>query len=40
MGRSKLTPVIGRILQNTGTGRNWNTVIKLLEMAEKLEAAE
>jgi uncharacterized protein (DUF1697 family) len=40
MGRSKLTPVIGRILQNTGTGRNWNTVIKLLEMAKSLEAAE
>ena len=36
-GRSKLTPVLGRILKNTGTGRNWNTVTKLLEMAEKLE---
>ena|SRR5436190_5852711 len=36
-GRSKLTPVLGRILKNTGTGRNWNTVMKLLAMAESLE---
>ena len=39
-GRSKLTPVLGRILKNTGTGRNWNTVTKLLEMAEELEASK
>jgi uncharacterized protein (DUF1697 family) len=28
---------IEKILAVRGTGRNWNTVIKLLEMAEKLE---
>ena len=39
-GRSKLTPVLGRILKDSGTGRNWNTVTKLLEMAEELEAAD
>lgn len=37
MGTSKLTPaVIERTLKVSGTGRNWNTVTKLLEMAEKL----
>lgn len=40
MGRSKLVPVIGRILKNTGTARNWNSVTRLLEMAEELEAFE
>lgn len=39
-GRSKLAPVLGRILKNTGTARNWNTVTKLLQMAEELEASE
>jgi uncharacterized protein (DUF1697 family) len=39
-GRSKLTPVLGRILKNTGTGRNWNTVTKLLAMAESLETSK
>jgi uncharacterized protein (DUF1697 family) len=39
-GRSRLTPVLGRILKNTGTGRNWNTVIKLLAMAESLEGSK
>jgi len=39
-GRSKLTPVLGRILKNTGTGRNWNSVLKLLEIAASLEASE
>jgi uncharacterized protein (DUF1697 family) len=35
MGRSKLTPaVIERALKVSGTARNWNTVTKLLEMAE------
>lgn len=38
MGRSKLWPAIGRKLKNTGTGRNLNTVAKLLQMAEQLEA--
>ena len=39
MGRSKLTPILDRILKKTGTVRNWNTVTKLLEMAEKLNAS-
>lgn len=38
MGRSKLPWArIGKMLGSTGTGRNWNTVMKLLEIAEKLE---
>ena len=36
-GRSKLWPAIDRALKKSGTGRNWNTVLKLLEMAEKME---
>jgi uncharacterized protein (DUF1697 family) len=28
-----------KTLKTSGTGRNWNTVTKLMEMAEKLEAA-
>jgi uncharacterized protein (DUF1697 family) len=36
MGRSKLWPAIDKALKKSGTGRNWNTVTKLLEMAEKL----
>jgi uncharacterized protein (DUF1697 family) len=36
-GRSKLVPLLSRVLKNKGAGRNWNTVLKLLEMAEKLE---
>lgn len=40
IGRSKLTlAVIEKALQISGTGRNWNSVIKLLEMAENLEAS-
>ena len=39
-GRAKLSPaLIEKTLKTPGTGRNWNTVIKLLEMAEKLEAS-
>ncbi len=39
-GRSKLPmALIEKTLQVTGTGRNWNTVTKLLEIAEKLEAS-
>ena len=30
---------IERALKTSGTGRNWNSVTKMLEMAEKLEAA-
>jgi len=38
MGRSKFPWTrIGKILGSTGTGRNWNTANKLLEMAEQLE---
>lgn len=38
MGRSKLTPaLIEKTLKTSGTGRNWNTIRKLLEMAERLE---
>jgi uncharacterized protein (DUF1697 family) len=41
MGRSKLsTTSIERALKTPGTGRNWNSVTKMLEMAEKLEGAE
>jgi len=32
--------LLERMLQVAGTGRNWNTVTKLLEIAEKLESAE
>jgi uncharacterized protein (DUF1697 family) len=39
MGRSKLPPLLDRILKNSGTARNWNTVTRLLAMAEKLEAS-
>ena len=37
MGRSKFAALLARKLKNTGTARNWNTVMKLLEMAEQLE---
>src|SRR6266576_1851648 len=37
IGRSKLPPLLDRILKNSGTARNWNTVTRLLAMAEKLE---
>jgi uncharacterized protein (DUF1697 family) len=40
IGRSKLQmAVIERALKISGTGRNWTSVTKLLEMAEKLEGA-
>lgn len=39
MARPKLSiSRIERIMKTPSTGRNWNTVRKLLEMAEKLEA--
>ena len=39
-GRSKLQWAgLGKMLKTTGTGRNWNSVTKMLEMAEKLEAS-
>jgi len=38
MGQTKLpAALIEKTLKTAGTGRNWNTVTKLLEMAEKLE---
>ena len=39
-GRSRMWAVLDKALQKSGTARNWNTVLKLLEMAEKLEAME
>jgi uncharacterized protein (DUF1697 family) len=39
MGRSVLSWTrLEKILQSTYTGRNWNTVSKLLDMAERLQA--
>jgi uncharacterized protein (DUF1697 family) len=38
IGKSKLMPALDRVLERTGTFRNWNTVTKLLEMAEAMEA--
>ncbi len=40
MGPSKLPAVIDRILKTPGTARNWNTVTKLLEIAESLEDSQ
>jgi uncharacterized protein (DUF1697 family) len=40
-GRSKLSwTAIEKTLKTPGTARNWNTVTKLLEMAERLEASD
>jgi len=37
IGRSKLSPaLIEKVLQTPGTGRNWNSVTRLLEMAESI----
>ena len=39
IGKSRLPwPRLDKILQTPGTGRNWNSVTKMLEIAEKLEA--
>jgi len=41
MGRSKLpSALIERTLKTPGTARNWNTVEKLLEIAERLEGSD
>ncbi len=41
MARPKLSwAAIEKTLKTPGTGRNWNTVTKLLEIAEALEASE
>jgi uncharacterized protein (DUF1697 family) len=37
MGRSKLAPILSKMLENTGTARNWNTVTKLLAMAREAD---
>jgi uncharacterized protein (DUF1697 family) len=38
LGRSKLSlAALERLLGTVGTGRNWNTVVKLLQAAERLE---
>ncbi len=37
MGRSKLPPVLDRTLKTPATARNWNSVTRMLEMAESLE---
>jgi len=40
-GKSKLPwSSIGKLLKTTGTARNWNSVTKMLAMAEEMEAAE
>jgi uncharacterized protein (DUF1697 family) len=40
MGRPTLSwATIPKTLRVSGTGRNWNSVTKMLEMAEKMEAA-
>lgn len=40
MGRPKVSwMTIEKALKTSGTGRNWNTVTKLLEIAERLEAS-
>ena len=39
MARPKMSwPRIEKALKTSGTGRNWNTVMKLLEIAEGMEA--
>jgi len=39
MARPKISWVmIEKLLKVSGTGRNWNSVTKLLELAEKLES--
>jgi uncharacterized protein (DUF1697 family) len=41
MGRPKLSfAALERAIAVTGSGRNWNSVLKLLEMAQSLEASE
>jgi uncharacterized protein (DUF1697 family) len=41
MARPKLSwAVLEKTLKVPGTGRNWNSVTKLLDMAERLEASE
>src|SRR5437667_12308284 len=37
--RSQLPPLLDRTLKKSSTARNWNTITRLLAMAEKLEAS-
>ena len=37
MGRSKLPALLEKTLKKSGTARNWNTVTKLLAMADQME---
>jgi uncharacterized protein (DUF1697 family) len=40
-GRSKLPwASVGKLLKTTGTARNWNSVTKMLAIAEEMESAE
>jgi uncharacterized protein (DUF1697 family) len=40
-GKSKLPwASIGKLLKTTGTARNWNSVMKMLQIAEEMEAAD
>jgi uncharacterized protein (DUF1697 family) len=40
MARPKLSwPTIERMLRTSGTGRNWNSVTKLMEIAERMEGS-
>ncbi|HEY3975494.1 MAG TPA: DUF1697 domain-containing protein [Candidatus Sulfotelmatobacter sp.] len=40
-GKSKLPwSTIGKLLKTTGTARNWNSVTKMLAIAEEMEAAD
>lgn len=40
-GKSKLPwSKVEKLVQTTGTARNWNSVTKMLEMAEEMESAE
>jgi uncharacterized protein (DUF1697 family) len=41
MARPKMSwAVLEKTLKTPGTGRNWNSVMKLLEMAERIEASQ
>jgi uncharacterized protein (DUF1697 family) len=41
IGKSKLpVPAILKTLETSGTGRNWTSVTKMLEIAEKLETSQ
>jgi uncharacterized protein (DUF1697 family) len=41
MGKTKLPwSAVEKLLQVTGTARNWNSVTKMLQMAEEMEAAD